>query len=205
MGAHFLMANIYWNTLFDNKWGFPSGSAPAGVTRLYAWLFDLTDKSNIQTLLIIAFGLTLIIAVKSCFVSLAGHLLGCSLRFQTVLHASAYAFGTFIFFQYFFIALLYFATLFGDGHYKLFYSAFVYGSLALGILLVIRVNQIIRQVEGTTEFATYAAWFAGTLAWHFVIVGFAIYLLQLGGQGGYWDNYVQFWSGFLSALYPLNR
>jgi hypothetical protein len=223
MGAHFLMSGFYWRLVFPSKslsqalgLNFSelkgaldrlSGTTQAGTTadaaiRFYEAIKKATD-SAIEAQIIIAFGVTLIIATKAYFVLIAGRALHCRIRFKTALHASAYAFGTFIFFQYLFIGIRLLAAItFGDAGFRLGFAIIAYGSLILCIVMVVRVNQMIRQVDGTTELQTYASWLIGTVIWQFVIVLCGIYILQWGGIGDYWNAYSTFWTTFGNVLYP---
>jgi len=165
------------------------------------WLSGKIGSS--QAVIVIAFVLTLIVAVKAFLVAMAGHLLRCRIRFETALRASAYAFGTFIFVQYVLIAIRFLAAnIFGDPGFQFGYAVVIYGSLMISMLLVVRMNQLIRQVDGVTELASYSAWLLGTFVWHFGIVLGAIYMLRLGGLANYWSIYFQWLGLFGSALYP---
>jgi hypothetical protein len=46
----------------------------------------------------------------------------------------------------------------------------VYGSLLVAIVLTVRINQLIRVVDGSAEIPTFVAWFAGTTLWLYVII-----------------------------------
>jgi hypothetical protein len=222
MSAHGLMLRLYWRMVFPGVASFTTWMAPADQSSTAAaagnplfgdlpqHMKELYDKLGRPDLLdpkavvAIGFALTLIIAAKAYFVSMVGHLIRCPIRFRTALHASAYAFGTFIFFQYVFIALRYLAWLeFEDYGFRFGYPLIPYGSLILSMVLVVRINQIIRQVDGTAELKTYGAWFTGTLVWQFAIILFVQYIMGYGsGIGGYWSAYSSFWTAFGQALYP---
>jgi hypothetical protein len=222
MSAHGLMLRFYWRMVFPGVADFNALTAPkdqstaaaAAANPLFGdlagqmkELYEKIGKPDLldpKTVIAIGFALTLIIAAKAYFVSMVGHLLRCPIRFRTALHASAYAFGTFIFFQYLFIAVRYLAWLkFGDDGFRYGYALLPYGSLLLSMVLVVRINQIIRQVDGTAELETYGTWFIGTLVWQFAIILFVPYIMGYGsGIGGYWTAYSSFWMTFGQALYP---
>ena len=221
MSAHGFMLRLYWRMVFPGVADFRALTAPGDQSSAAAagnplfgdlagqmkTLYDKLGKPDLldpKTVIAIGFALTLIIAAKAYFVSMVGHLLRCPIRFRTVLHASAYAFGTFIFFQYVFIAFRYMAWLrFGDDGFRYGYALIPYGSLIISMVLVVRINQIIRQVDGTAELETYGAWFIGTLVWQFAIILFVPYIMDYGsGIGGYWTAFSSFWATFGSALYP---
>jgi hypothetical protein len=189
LGAHYVLLNIYWKMMFPSKslsLALASSKGDAAtiiaekiqqphtkveniLTQTYGWLHD--TFGNTQAVLIIASMLTLVVAAKAWFISMFGHLLRSPIRFSTALYASAYALGTFIFFQYAFIALrVLIGTILPDPAFLVAYSITIYGSLVLSLLLVIRVNQIIQQADNTSMLPTYGAWFLGTVIWHFAVV-----------------------------------
>ena len=206
MSLHLLLSAIYWRMVFPGQ-----SLSTAMLARPAETAAKLIESFNnfamnvgyTGAVIIVAFAMTLIIAVKAYLVSLAGSLLRCRVRFQTALHASAYAFGTFIFFQYVFISVRFLAAkIFPDAGFRLGYAAIAYGTLALSILLVVRVNQVIWQTDGTQKFETCSAWFIGTVAWHFLVILCAIYFLQSDRLSDYWNMYSDFWLTFGQALYP---
>jgi hypothetical protein len=162
-----------------------------------------TQVGNAAAVALVGFAMTLIIAVKAYLVSLAGHLLRCRIRFKTGLNASAYAFGTFIFFLYIFISVRYLATLLlPDTGSKIGAIILMYGMLIVSMLLVVRVNQVIQQTDATLENKTYLSWFAGTIAWHFVVVLGIVYALKSGDLPKYWSTYAELWQTFGKAFVP---
>ena len=221
MSAHFLLAGIYWRLLFPAK-SLSAALAQkpncATLSRIggllsttwhanYGVFKNLAGElGNAEAFIFIAFAFTLIIVVKAFLVTMAGRLLRCPVRFETVLHASAYAFGTFIFFQYVFIMARILAASIGDGGFFWGYAIIAYGSVVLAMVLVVRVNQIIRQTDGTAELPTFAAWFIGTVIWHFAIIFGSIAIPAALGEGGsfsdFWSNYFQYWAALGKALYP---
>jgi hypothetical protein len=209
MTAHFLLSGIYWRMVL------PGPSLPAALSRskesvfvegaknilkLFETLAAKTGRT--EAIILVAFAMTLIIAVKTYLVSTAGRLLRSPIRFKTALYASGYAVGAFVFFQYVFIGIRYLAAIIvGDVGFRVGYAVIAYGSLALSILLVVRVNQIMRQADGTAQLPTYLAWLSGTVVWHWIIVLCAGYVLN-GTLAGVWMIYWQFWAIFGKALYP---
>ncbi|HZR76473.1 hypothetical protein [Bradyrhizobium sp.] len=177
MAAHFLLANTYWRSFsFDQsspgKLGeqIPSQvEAASQFLKDHNWS-DLTGTA--QALIIIAFAVTLIIAVKSLLVTLIGWIIGCPIRFRTVLFGSAYTIGTLIFFQYAIILAHYAVNALGNFTEagKIGYFVLIYGALLVSIVLTVRINQLIRVVDGTPEIPTFIAWFAGTALWLYFIV-----------------------------------
>jgi hypothetical protein len=155
-------------------WGHrePSpGSAEKAATFLknQAWS-NITGQ--VEALIVIAFAVTLIIGIKSALVALIARSIGCRIRFETVLFASAYTVGTLLFFQYAFIlshysidAILGITRPQPAGYYIL-----IYGSLLICIALAVRVNQMIQTVDGTHETPTFVSWFIGTLIWLYLII-----------------------------------
>ncbi|HWX85395.1 MAG TPA: hypothetical protein VNZ48_17510 [Xanthobacteraceae bacterium] len=222
MTAHFLLAGVYWRLLFpaaslsaalaqkptDSPLSGIGGRLSATWNANYSLFKNLANGlGNAEAFILVAFAFTLIIVVKALLVAMSGRLLRCPIRFETALHASAYAFGTFIFFQYAFITVRVLAALiFGDPGFFWAYAIIAYGSVILAILLVVRVNQIIRQTDGTAELATFSAWFIGTVIWQFAIVLGAIAIpAVLNGRGGfsdYWLDYFEYWAVLGRALYP---
>jgi len=209
MTAHFLLSGIYWRMVL------PGPSLPAALSRskdsvfaesannmlkLFEALAGRTGRT--EAIILIAFAMTLIIAVKAYLVSTAAGLLRSPIRFKTALYASGYAFGAFLFFQYVFIGIRYLATIVvGDAGFRLGFVVIAYGSLALSILLVVRVNQIMRHADGTAELPTYLAWLAGTVVWHWIIALCGVYVLG-GTLADFWSAYWLFWTTFGKVLYP---
>ena len=195
MAAHFLLSGIYTSA---------HGPLASTATKIIELFDELAKKiGNTEAVIAVAFAMILIIAVKAYLISITGYILRCPVRFKTALNASAYAFGTFIFFQYVFLSVRYLAaTIFPKVGNVLGLGLFIYGTLALSMLLVVRVNQVIRQTDGTGELATYSTWFVGTVAWHFFVVLCATYLLQSGSLSNYWENYLFFWTTFGRVFYP---
>jgi hypothetical protein len=177
MAAHFLLASVYWRSFSFGQFSpgrlgeqIPSQiAAGAQFLKDHNWS-DLTGTA--QALIIIAFAVTLIIAVKSLLVTLVAWTIGCPIRFRTVLFGSAYTMGTLIFFQYAIILAHYAINALGDFEEggKVGYFILVYGSLLVAIVLTVRINQLIRMVDGSAEIPTFVAWFAGTTLWLYVII-----------------------------------
>lgn len=217
-GAHFLMSRIYWKMVFPGKslskaFAASAGElAPrndsglvAGLSQRFKDIYALLESvagGKTQALLMIASAVTLIIAAKACFVSVAGRTFGCPVRVRSALHASAYGFGTFIFFQYVFILLRYLAAVISDGPgFQYGYGIVVYGSVIVSVVLVIRVNQAIRQSDGTAELPTYAAWLLGTVVWQFGIIFAASYIVG-NGAGDFGEVFRLCWGALLRAFGP---
>jgi len=175
MALHFLLAKAYWHYVSreHSQLRDVAGGIPDQLKKLTAFLNN-QGWSNItglvEALIIIAFAVTLIVGVKAALVTLIARLIGCQVRFETVLFASAYTIGTLIFFQYAFILSYYsietlFSTTYPAGYYML-----IYGSLLICFVLTVRVNQMIQAVDGTREIPTFVSWFIGTLIWLYVII-----------------------------------
>lgn len=177
MAAHFLLAKTYWSYLSRDQIT-PSRlleQIPSQIKFAAKFLkdqnwSDLTGTA--QALMIIAFAVTLIIAVKSLLVVLAARVIGCPIRFRTVLFGSAYTMGTLLFFQYAIILTHYAITALTSykHQHSIGYFILIYVSLAICIVLAIRINQLIRTVDGTSEIPTFIAWFVGTTLWLYLIV-----------------------------------
>jgi hypothetical protein len=175
MAAHFLLASLYWRYVSREK--FPSAGTQipeqlekaADFLKAQAWS-DVTGKA--EALIIVAFAVTLIIGSKSALVALIGRCIGCRIRFETVLYASAYSMGTLIFFQYLFILSHYsINTMLGISQMQpAAYYVLVYCSILICIVLVVRVNQMIQRIDGTSEIPTFVSWFVGTLIWLYLII-----------------------------------
>jgi hypothetical protein len=190
MSAHLLLSGVYVNLDFD------AGRSTAGAIRLFKKLASDDGLGQTIAAALVAFAITLIVAVKAHFVSIAGRIIGCSIHFKSALDASAYAFGTFIFFQYVLVAL---RDVVAINSAAWGYILFVYGSLLVSILLVVRVNQVIRQMDRTPELRTYVAWLIGTIAWQFAAVLGATYLSNKT-LANFWSDYTTYWSAFGRAF-----
>jgi hypothetical protein len=215
MGAHFLLSRIYFRMVlpgvkFDDVlalgsnvlWSSNTNNLPnaAEAANFVDWLFKSLGPT--QTIVIIAFMVTLVIALKAFLISEVGGLLRCPVRFKTALYASAYAFGSLIFFQYIFFALRYLAGVsFNPIGFSLSYGIVAYGTVVLCMVLVVRVNQVIRQADGTAVLATYATWFVGTVAWQFMIYLGVLCVIRTG-LADYWHVYFEYWKVFVTAMYP---
>jgi hypothetical protein len=196
MTAHFFLYGIH---------RLPSGQINAGAAERIVSLFDsLSGKmGNAAAVALVAFAMTLIIAVKAYLVSATGAAFHCRIRFKTALNGSAYAFGTFIFFLYAFLFIHFLSTtVLSQARSHIVYGIVVYSLLSLSMLLVVRTNQVIRQVDRTAEMPTYVSWFIGTVAWHFVVVFGLTYLLQGGDMSKYWETYTGLWEMFSSVFRP---
>ncbi|MBI3677960.1 MAG: hypothetical protein HY243_15230 [Proteobacteria bacterium] len=212
MGVHFLLSGLYWRMAFPHSTLKQALSSDASALvasgaqqplRYYNSLATIVGSA--EAALLIAFGITLIVAAKSLLVSLTGQLLRCPIRFLTGLHASAYALGTFIFIQYVFILVRYLlAQEFGDVAFRYGFTIIIYGSLILGMVLVVRVVQTIRMADGTPELPTYLSWFIGTVIWQFVVTVGAIHIAPISGYDGFWANYAQYWRVFAQLMDPTN-
>jgi len=178
MAVHILFANTYWNYVLRDS-SLPNANIESlfpGVTKGGVVLHAIKVLSDligqVGALIVVAFVITLIIGVKSVLVTLVARSIGCRIRFETALQASAYAMGTLLFFQYAVIlsdysinAMLGNKAIQSTGYYIL-----IYGSLLICIVLTIRVNQMIRVVDGTSETPTFVSWFIGTLIWLYLII-----------------------------------
>ena len=175
IAVHYFLANVYWRSfsLDQSSLGnladqIHSQIGPANPMGIPAAAEILKDNNWI----IIAFAVTLIIAVKSLLVTLIGWTIGCPIRFRTVLFGSAYTIGTLISVQYAIILAHYAVNALGNFTQagRIGYFALVYGALLTAIVLVVRINQLIRAVDGTAEIPTFVSWFAGTALWLYLIV-----------------------------------
>ena len=178
MAVHILFAATYWlYVLRDTTLRitnieslFPGLTKGGVVLHAIKVLSDLIGQ--VGALIVVAFVITLIIGAKSVLVTIVARSIGCRIRFETVLQASAYAMGTLIFFQYAVIlsdysinAMLGNKAIQSTGYYIL-----IYGSLLICIVLTVRVNQMIQVVDGTSETPTFVSWFIGTLIWLYLII-----------------------------------
>lgn len=178
MAVHILFAATYWlYVLRDTTLRianieslFPGVTKGGVVLHAIKVLSDLIGQ--VGALIVVAFVITLIIGAKSVLVTIVARSIGCRIRFETVLQASAYAMGTLIFFQYAVIlsdysinAMLGNKAIQSTGYYIL-----IYGSLLICIVLTVRVNQMIQVVDGTSETPTFVSWFIGTLIWLYLII-----------------------------------
>ena len=178
MAVHILFADTYWlYVLRDTTLRitnieslFPGVTKGGVVLHAIKVLSDLIGQ--VGALIVVAFVITLIIGAKSVLVTIVARSIGCRIRFETVLQASAYAMGTLIFFQYAVIlsdysinAMLGNKAIQSTGYYIL-----IYGSLLICIVLTVRVNQMIQVVDGTSETPTFVSWFIGTLIWLYLII-----------------------------------
>jgi hypothetical protein len=193
MSGHFLLSGFY-NSLTP-------AALETAANNVVDSFHDLVGRiGETPAVALVAFAITLIVAVKAQLVTVAGHMLGCRIRFKTALDASAYAFGTFIFFHYTLLLPRYFLTMVPwKGATSSGLVLVLYGSLALSMLLVVRVNQIIRRVDDTPNLKTYAAWFVGTVIWQFIVALGAIYTLQ-ENFSNFWGQYAAFWTEFGAAF-----
>lgn len=175
IAVHYFLANVYWRSfsLDQSSLGnladqVRSQIEPANPMGIPAAAEVLKDNNWI----IIAFAVTLIIAVKSLLVTLIGWTIGCPIRFRTVLFGSAYTIGTLISVQYAIILAHYAINALGNFSEagRIGYFVLVYGALLVSIVLTVRINQFIRVVDGTPEIPTFIAWFAGTALWLYFIV-----------------------------------
>jgi hypothetical protein len=203
-GVHFLLSNVYWRMIsLESKkvplrLGDRLDQINAAVSRLSQSL------GGIGAIIIIAYAVTLIIVVNALCITLLGYFFRCPLRFKTVLQGSAYAFGTFIFFQYVFIFTQYVSSIvFGKSGTIVGHDFLVYGTLIISALSVVRINQLIRRVDGTGEIGTLITWTTGTFVWQFVILLSWFGLLGHEGSMDYLTTLRQFWSAFFQALNPL--
>jgi hypothetical protein len=219
MGVHFLLSRIYFRMVlpgvkFDEVLalgpnfllaispliGDANAANAAAAGNIFGRLYAVLGPT--QTLVIIAFLVTLIIALKAFLVSSVGRLLQCPVRFNSALYASAYALGSLIFFQYAVFALRFLAGVsFGATGFSLSYGIVAYGTVILCMVLAVRVNQVIRQADGTDVLATYATWFFGTVAWQFVIC-IGVFFVARMGVAEYWRAYSEYWGVFGTAMYP---
>jgi hypothetical protein len=176
MAVHFLLAVPYWNYVLrtNAQLGDVAGQVPTQLKKAVDFMknIGLSDfTGQVEALIIIAFAVTLIIGVKSALVTLVGRTIGCRIRLETVLYASAYTLGTLLFFQYVFILSHYsLEAIFGKLLQTAGYFVLIYGSLLLCIVLAVRINRMIRTVDGTREIPTFVSWFFGTLIWLYLII-----------------------------------
>lgn len=177
MAIHFLLAGSYWHYVLRDQTRFADikSLVPEQLKRGAAFLKDQAWSDitgQVEALIIIAFAVTLIIGVKAALVTLIARPMGCRIRFETVLFASAYTMGTLIFFQYAVILSDYsIGTLLGSTQqHAAGYYILIYGTLSICIILTIRLNQMIRTVDGTLEVPTFISWFIGTLIWLYLML-----------------------------------
>jgi hypothetical protein len=205
VSAHLYLAFWYWRALAGER---VTNALLEGVgVRQNTWLDTLANSyerlskviGQIPTLVCIGVALVSIIAVNAGLVTAAGRLLRCPIRFQTVLQATAYAFGTLIFFQYILIiARIAAGQWFGQPALAIGRDTLVYASAVICIVLAVRINQIIRDVDRTTEARTYASWILGMICWQFIIAGVSSFIY--GGQFGF----IGLWIAFIRNLRPLS-
>jgi hypothetical protein len=177
MAMHFLLAGSYWHYVLRDQTHIADikDLVPEQLKRGAAFLqnqawSDITGK--VEALIIIAFAVTLIIGVKAALVTLIARPFGCRIRFETVLYASAYTMGTLLFFQYAVILSHYSIDAISGNtqQQSAGYFILIYGSLLICIVLALRINQMIRTVDGTLEVPTFVSWFIGTLLWLYLMV-----------------------------------
>ena len=202
MAIHFLLANSYWNYVSREHPQFGDiAKASDQVKKAAAFLksenwSDITGR--VEALIMIAFAVTLIIAVKAALVTLIARSIKCQVRFVTALFASAYAVGTLIFFQYAFIFSHHsFDMILGNSQSQAAgYYILIYGSLLICIVLTVRVNRMIQTVDETPETPTFVSWFIGTLIWLYLIIVASRFVLDTPVSLG------QFGRIFVNAFIP---
>jgi hypothetical protein len=178
MAAHILFADTYWHYILRDSTLritniaslFPGLTKGGVVLQAIKFLSGLIGQ--VGALIVVAFAITLIIGVKSILVTLVARSIGCRIRFETALQASAYAMGTLLFFQYAVIFSDYSinAMLGNKALQPVGYYILIYGSLLMCMVLTVRVNQMIQVVDGTPETPTFVSWFIGTLIWLYLII-----------------------------------
>ena len=111
-GVHFLLADLYFNAILKSEFkadtaiallgkelfGWTSGKFVESTANGYGYFKIISGAiGKTEALVVVAFAVLLIIAVKAALISIAGIILRVPVHFNTALKATAYALGTFVF------------------------------------------------------------------------------------------------------------
>jgi hypothetical protein len=208
---HLVFAQLYVS-LIVNQSRFPSVYWTTEFVSQIKYLEEFLDGysgvlGQLFAVAVLSTAIALIIEIKAMFVCSTSVLFGHKLRFEIVLMCSAYAIGTFIIFQYLFIA----AIAVSDGAFgpqkQIDRFEFVYLTLLSSCVLVYRIIYLMGKLDKQDLSSVFISWFVGTAIWQFVVV--YISELVLGRQLSisivqFLSDWAGIWGIFFKAFVSVN-